>query len=196
MPDQLNTLSTNFGRLSRQIVTPVILRNLATGQEIHTFGIWDTGATGCVISENAAKELALIPIGQKETRGISGGRKSNVYYINITLNNNQISLNARVTDCDKLSDDGSIGLLIGMDIITLGDFYISNHHGKTVMTFRVPSLESRDFTKEIEELKRFRIIHEAQAKHGNNKCPCKSGRQWDQCHGKKVKALDELLHNA
>jgi len=196
MPNQLNTLSRAYDSLSRQIVTPVTLRNLATGQELNTYGIWDTGATGCVISEDAAKNLALIPIGQKETRGISGGRMSNVYYINITLNNNQISLNARVTDCDKLSDDGSIGLLIGMDIITLGDFYISNHHGKTVMTFRVPSLESRDFTREIEELKRYRAIHEVQTKHGNNKCPCKSGKNWNQCHGKIVKAVVDLLHNA
>lgn len=193
---ELHTLSKPYDRISRHIETPVVLRNLATGQELKTLGIWDTGATGCVISEDAANNLGLIPIGQKETRGISGGRMSNVYYINITLNNDQISLNARVTDCDRLSDDGSIGLLIGMDIITLGDFYVSNHHGRTVMTFRVPSLENRDFTAEINLLKKYKAIHDARLRQGNKKCPCGSGKNWDQCHEKQVKELNQLLNNS
>ena len=38
-----------------------------------------------------------------------------------------------------------IGLLIGMDIISTGDFAVSNFKGKTTFTFRIPSIEEIDF---------------------------------------------------
>ncbi len=50
----------------------------------------------------------------------------------------------REIDIDK---DG-LGVLIGMDIIGLGDFAISNHGGKTVFTFRAPSSKVIDFITE------------------------------------------------
>ncbi len=38
-------------------------------------------------------------------------------------------------------------ILIGMDIITLGDFAITNYNNKTVFSFRFPSSEVIDFVK-------------------------------------------------
>lgn len=38
-------------------------------------------------------------------------------------------------------------VLIGMDIITRGDFAISNFNGKTLFSFRSPSVASVDFVK-------------------------------------------------
>ena len=46
-----------------------------------------------------------------------------------------------------LDNDGSIGFLIGMDVISLGDFSLSNHEGKTTLSFRVPSMGGMDYTK-------------------------------------------------
>jgi hypothetical protein len=40
-------------------------------------------------------------------------------------------------------------VLIGMDIITMGDFVVSNKGGVTVMSFRVPSSGNWDFVEEI-----------------------------------------------
>jgi len=37
--------------------------------------------------------------------------------------------------------------LIGMDVITLGDFSITNHNGITCMSFRVPSSHEIDYVK-------------------------------------------------
>ena len=41
-----------------------------------------------------------------------------------------------------------IQALIGMDIITSGDFCISNLNGKTVMSFRFPSFARTDYVAE------------------------------------------------
>ena len=38
-------------------------------------------------------------------------------------------------------------VLIGMDIINLGDFAVSNHNGKTTFSFRMPSVDEIIFTK-------------------------------------------------
>lgn len=45
----------------------------------------------------------------------------------------------------------NIDLLIGMDIIGLGDFAVTNLGGNTVFTFRVPSVEKIDFAGRLRE---------------------------------------------
>lgn len=184
MPKDVHALSRRYGNVVRQIVSDVTITNLVTGESCKTFAIWDTGATGCVISEDVAAQLKLVPTGYKNVSGISGNRRSNEYFINITLNNEQISLNSSVTDCNALSNDGTIGMLIGMDIISMGDFSITNFDGKTTMTFRIPSLEDVDFCRDINEAKKYRAIRVQWLKHGNKKCPCGSGKPWEKCHGK------------
>ena len=104
------------------------------------------------------------------------------YHINITLNNNQITLNTRVSECEELSDTHDTGLLIGMNIISLGDFTITNYEGKTMMSFRVPSLSSVDYVDEIGEFNKYQKIHESWKRSGNNKCPCGSGKKYSNCH--------------
>ena len=85
-----------------------------------------------------------------------------------------------------MSDDGRVGLLLGMNVISKGDFIVTNHSGHTTMTFRVPSLESIDFVGELEEYNRIRRIYDIQKKKGIEKCPCKSGKDFKNCHGKSI----------
>ena len=41
-----------------------------------------------------------------------------------------------------------IDILIGMDIISKGDFAISNYNGKTQFSFRLPSQQDVDYKSE------------------------------------------------
>lgn len=93
--------------------------------------------------------LGLKPIKRKLVRGVHGVKEVNVYPVKITLNNKNITLQSDATECDELFPDKSVGLLIGMNIITKGDFVVTNYQGSTVMTFRVPSLQKIDFVAEI-----------------------------------------------
>ena len=43
-----------------------------------------------------------------------------------------------------------IDVLIGMDIISKGDFAVSNYNGKTQFSFRLPSQEDVDYKKDPE----------------------------------------------
>ena len=40
-----------------------------------------------------------------------------------------------------------LDLLVGMDVIQLGDFAVSNLNNETSFTFRIPSEEKADYTK-------------------------------------------------
>ncbi len=113
--------------------------------------------------------------------GVHGAQEVNVYLVDITLNNENITIRSLVTEASELSVDHKTGLLIGMNIINCGDFTITNFDNKTMMTFRVPSLECVDYVSEINEHNRIVKIYNAQEKHGNKRCPCNSGKLFDNC---------------
>jgi hypothetical protein len=149
---EVHALSKINNMLVRRIVTDIEVTNIVTGQKIQTQGIWDTGATNIVITKSIANALGLTFVGKRTVRGVHGIKEVNVYYVNITLNNKNITLDTNVNECEELSDDDSIGALIGMNIITMGDFAITNYQGNTTMSFRVPSLQTIDF-EDIEKIK-------------------------------------------
>lgn len=114
-------------------------------------------------------------------RGVHGPKEVNVYFVNITLNNRNITLNAQVTECDELSDDNSVGVLIGMNVITKGDFSITNFGGNTTMSFRVPSLQRIDY---VQGIKNGRQIVKDKLPGRNDPCYCGSGKKYKNCHGR------------
>lgn len=171
---------------SNVIKTDVKISNPKSGVDITTKGIWDTGATNSVITKSTARALGLIPISMANVNGVHGAKVVPVYRVAITLNNENISLITEVTECEELSGSCDTGMLVGMNIIGMGDFAVTNFNGETTMTFRVPSLEKIDYVAEIAEHNRMLKIHNSQIQHGirNPKCPCKSGKTWQNCHGK------------
>jgi hypothetical protein len=178
---------TNYNKgIARNIVTDVEVTDLVTSRKISTKGIWDTGATGSVITESTARLLGLQALKRVMVQGVHGNKEVNVYYINITLNNKNITLNTQVTECDELSPDNSVGMLIGMNVITMGDFAISNYQGDTIMTFRVPSLQKIDF---VSGMKAGQQLIKTNVPGRNDPCPCGSGKKYKQCCGKNSQEL-------
>jgi predicted aspartyl protease len=171
---------------SKVIKTDVKISNPKSGKDIRTKGIWDTGATNSVITKSTAQALGLIPIAMANVKGVHGVKRVPVYRVRITLSNENISLETEVAECDELSGSHDTGMLVGMNIIGMGDFAISNFNGETTMTFRVPSLDKIDYESEINEHRRILGLYRLQLVHGivNPKCPCNSGKAWQDCHGK------------
>jgi hypothetical protein len=143
-------------------------------------GIWDTGASITVINSKIIDELGLKPSGKTIVSAVGSGGKVNqyetpTYSINIILPN-------RVQMVGVVAAMGEIGggdALIGMDIITAGDFSVSNFQGKTVTSFRTPSSGEIDF---VEEINRMNSL--SQPKIGRNDlCSCGSGKKYKKCHG-------------
>jgi uncharacterized protein YchJ len=75
-------------------------------------------------------------------------------------------------------------VLIGMDIITRGDFAVTNSDGRTTFSYRWPSTKRIDFVKEIKQGKE-PLPPRASRKVGrNDPCPCGSGKKFKNCCGK------------
>lgn len=118
--------------------------------------IWDTGATHSAITKRVVDDLKLQPTGVRETRHAGGKSSNNTYLVNIVLPNQVIVPHIRVTEVQLIPDDNAADneqpqLLIGMDIISLGDFAVTNANGKTTFSFRVPSVQEIDFIPDTQE---------------------------------------------
>ena len=106
--------------------------------------IWDTGATGSVITAGVVQKLQLKPIGKITVNTAGGAHIQNQYLVDIILPNDVGIRNVKVTEATLAGCD----VLIGMDIITLGDLSITNHDDHTIMSFRIPSCHVIDYVTE------------------------------------------------
>lgn len=71
----------------------------------------------------------------------------------------------------------NFGIIIGMDVISHGDFSVTNQNDKTCFSFRFPSQRKVDFVKEHQDIIKSIV-------RPNDICPlCSSGRQFRKCHG-------------
>ncbi len=122
--------------------------------------IWDTGATASVITQAVVDACGLQPIGVVQTHGVHGTQLSDVYLVNIRLPQGVGFMHVEVTKGQLV---GGADVLIGMDIITSGDFSVTNKGGITKFSFRVPSQAHTDYVKEFNDDK----IRESQT-HGSS----------------------------
>lgn len=105
--------------------------------------LWDTGASVTCISSDVVTRLGLVATGKKTIKTPSGSSTVNTYLISVTLPDNMNIPDVEV--CDSKIGDQGFDVLIGMDIITKGDFAVSNFNGTTVFTFRIPSVSLTDY---------------------------------------------------
>lgn len=138
------TIKSSAG-LARVLACQIEILEPTTIQKVSVNAIWDTGATGSVISNNVVQRLGLLPTGKVQVSTANGVVPQNTYIVNISLPNGANFKNITVTEVPGLA---GCEALIGMDIITCGDFSITNHNNTTCLSFRLPSSHEIDYCKE------------------------------------------------
>ena len=116
-------------------------------KEINVIAQWDTGASITCISHESANSLKLKSVGKANINTPSGSKEVDAFLLDVKLPGRITIKDLRVID-SEIGQQG-IGLLIGMDIIGLGDFAVSNYNGKTKFTFRAPSVGHVDFNQPV-----------------------------------------------
>jgi predicted aspartyl protease len=106
--------------------------------------LWDTGATASVINQRVVDDLGLQPIGMTQVHGVNGVCDSEIYLVAFELPN---SIRLPVMQVTK-GNLGQLDVLIGMDVIALGDFSVTNRGGNTVFSFRMPGMVHTDYVEE------------------------------------------------
>ena len=179
---ELRAFTIQYNVRSARIVTELKLSKPSEVAEIQindssvtdTLALWDTGATCSVITKTTAEKLQLPCIGKRTIHHARGSEDVPTYIVNFYLPNRVVFPSVLVSECADVA--GGFGAIIGMDIISQGDFSITNFDGKTRMTFCIPSIHNTDYVIETNRMK-FAGIHR------NDPCPCRSGKKFKKCCG-------------
>lgn len=179
--------------IERELITDIHIFNTVKVKNKHDYNaleqmrdgcykclaVWDTGATNSSISGKIVDALGLPTLGVIPVRTANGTNETTEHMIDIGLPNKLVVPNLLVSK-GNFGADANYDVLIGMDVITRGDFAVSNFNGKTAFTFRIPSMELIDYVHnpfKIEPITSKKISR-------NSPCPCGSGKKYKQCCGK------------
>lgn len=122
-----------------RICPPVDFSSGEMPQKVYTSqnAMWDTGATNTLISPKIIKALDLKPFGKSGISSANGIIETNTYLIHVGIATGSV-----ITNILALEDDNEdYEVVIGMDIISQGDFAFSNKDGHSTFSFRIPSTE-------------------------------------------------------
>lgn len=125
------------GGLIEDIRMECLVSNPLSVETKRYWALWDTGASRCAISKKAAQELNLISLGNFGIKHIGSTQSVAKYKVNLFL-----SEGIEFRDVEMYGtphDDFNHDIIIGMNIITQGDFAISHSDDKTMFSFRYPS---------------------------------------------------------
>lgn len=122
-----------------KICPPVDFANGEMPSKVYTSqnAMWDTGATNTLISPRIVKALGLKPFGKSGISSANGIVETNTYLVHVGIPSGSVVTN--ILALEDENDDYEV--VIGMDIISRGDFAFSNHEGHSTFSFRIPSQE-------------------------------------------------------
>lgn len=130
-----SVLEKHFDGVVEQIETEVGLKSCFEDDEIfrNYDAVWDTGAMTSCISLKVVKELNLSPVGMIEVQAVGGAPvRCPVYLMDFRLSNGLVIGVVKTVGTDIAGAD----VIIGMDIISQGDFAIfHDEQGDMNMSF-------------------------------------------------------------
>ena len=137
----VSAFTLEYPAISKRLETDVVVQYGSS--EVSAKALWDTGATSTCISKDIVDSLNLIALGRQNILTPSGLSIANTYMVDIVLPNHVTVTGVKV--CDSEIGSQGLGVLIGMDIINLGDFAVSNYNDRTTFSFRIPSQIKTDY---------------------------------------------------
>ena len=163
--DKLHTQFKIIPHFSKQTGVPILAQ-------------WDTGASMSAISKKLVEMLELPVVSMTKIGTANGVADTTIHIIDLQLPNGDLIPDLRVVAADMTEV-----MLVGMDVISRGDFAISNYKGHTILNFRIPSYAEIDF---VQMANNTLVIRKDKRTNRNDPCPCGSGKKFKQCHGKNL----------
>jgi hypothetical protein len=123
-------LSQVFNRLPSEVIIEG-----DTGAFNNARAVWDTGAMRSVVTPEVVKSLNQPYVDFVTVTGVNNVSRVPVVVLSVILPNNIRITNLKAVVCDMRQ---GIDMLIGMDIINMGDLVICNGSDKTFFSFAIP----------------------------------------------------------
>jgi len=136
-----NVFTVAYNGIARELCTQATILDPISGKSTGlTRVIWDTGATASALNMNVISNLGLTPTGQIQVHTANGTTICATFLINLILPNGLTVQSLNVSG-------GNLGpnteMLVGMDVISAGDFTVQNLNGKTHFSFCYPPFENK-----------------------------------------------------
>lgn len=136
----MNTLITNVTIVHVLHATEDMVNEEYKNHKNQLTALWDTGATASCIKPSAVKKIGLTEADIVSFSNVTGvnsitQRKPKYLVSNFILPNRVNIPNVHLIESEIAS---TADILIGMDIICMGDFSISNYDNKTLFSFSMP----------------------------------------------------------
>jgi hypothetical protein len=136
---EMNSIILHFQPTPLAVITDSIVKESArfsaspTQEAYKARALWDTGAQMCAISAGLARDMNLRVQGYVRLGGFGSDEDETPFYrIDITLIDGQHFSNVAAAEyADKDSHD----IIIGLNLITLGDFALTREEGGTRFSF-------------------------------------------------------------
>lgn len=184
-----------MNKTARQIITPIqIISAHFQGEEYKRYngtvnGLWDTGATSTTIATALADKLGLPCIGKEIMKGAGGEYEAKKYLAGLILPNNTI---IPYIILYGFSGAKNFDILVGMDIITRGDFLLSSTSSTSFFSFQHPSFGGFFLTGIKYVYLHNGLLCEGMGQRNvkflkigrNTPCPCGSGKKYKHCCGR------------
>ena len=131
--------------IDAELFIPVIDQKIEKTVSIKTKALIDTGANSSCISERLANACRLRPISAMKMISAHGMSIAQIYEVSVKLPNEILFESVTVVE---VSGSKSFDVIIGMDILSKGDFVYSSNEETACFSMRIPSAkELIDFSK-------------------------------------------------
>ena len=132
----MGRFSISLGSLADEIVTECEFVSLEQQRRVKALrAMWDTGSNATILSTKLVSELRPDHFGQGGMTGIGGQSEGDTYLMHVSLPTGDIITYQEVYEANL----GDYDAIIGMDIITRGNFHLDCDHGETLFSFELPN---------------------------------------------------------
>lgn len=132
----MGRFSINLGSLADEVVTECEFASINQKRRVKApRTMWDTGSNATILSTVLIRELRPDIFGQGGMTGIGGEAEGNTYLLHVLLPSGDVITYQEVYEADLHDYDA----IIGMDIITRGNFHLDSDQGETLFSFQLPN---------------------------------------------------------
>ena len=138
--------TVRYGELINSPEKDLLVRNIKNNKTITCKAVWDTGAEVSGITEELAKKLELESPKSIEIAGVGVNPQWYDSY-KVVLIDPDLKSELGTVEVAAVPTLGGPDFLVGMEIISKGDFAITNKDNKTILSFSTPSVRELDFER-------------------------------------------------
>ena len=132
----MGRFNVNLGSLADEIVTECDFVSLDQTRRVKALrAMWDTGSNATILSTKLISELRPERFGQGGMTGIGGQSEGDTYLVHVSLPTGDVITYQEVYEANL----GDYDAIIGMDIITRGNFHLDCDYGEILLSFELPN---------------------------------------------------------